>query len=275
VKFVRLLAVAALLGLMAFATLPLWISAFIFRPAALERADPRLWGLERTRFVTFPAADGSRLTAWWMPPRVQGAPVLLLVHGRSANIASRAPIMRRLGADGFGVLMFDYRGYGASTGTPSETGLTEDTLAAYDWLTARGIRPERLVLLGQSLGDAPAAQVAAQRRVAMLVLVSPFTNLPEAAAERVPWLPLGLLHWSRSRYEVAGGLAAVRAPVLLVASRADGLVPMANSRALGRAAPGPVRWLIDDRLPHNGLLAGVAGDGRLSAALKALPASGR
>ncbi|MDB5691584.1 MAG: hypothetical protein JWO81_647 [Alphaproteobacteria bacterium] len=273
-KSARLLAFFALALLAAFATLPLWISAFIFRPAPLEKTDPRSWGLERARFVAFPAADRSRLTAWWMPPPKPEAPVVLLVHGRSANMASRAPIMRKLGTDGFGVLMFDYRGYGASAGRPDEGALTQDTLAAYRWLTGQGIAPGRIVLLGQSLGDAPAAQAAAQRRVAALVLVSPFTNLPEAAAERLPWLPLRMLHWSRNRYDVAASLRSVRAPLLFIASRRDGLVPMANSLKLGRTSPGRVRWLIDDRLPHDGLLAGVAADGRLSKALKGLLADG-
>jgi fermentation-respiration switch protein FrsA (DUF1100 family) len=276
VKSARLAAIVAVLLLLgAFATLPLWISTFIFRPAPLARTDPRLWGLQRARFVGFRADDGARLTGWWMPPRNPEAPVLLLAHGRSANMATRAPIMRRLGADGFGMLMFDYRGYGASTGRPGEAALTEDVLAAYDWLTGQGIRPERIVLIGQSLGDAPAAQAAARRRVAALVLVSPFTNLPEVAAARVPWLPLRVLHWSRNRFEVAASLRTVRAPLLLIASRRDGLVPMANSVMLGRAAPGPVRWLIEDRLPHDGLLAGVAADGRLTAALNHLLADRR
>ena len=258
-----------------FATLPLWISIFIFRPAPLADTEPAKWGIEGARLVGFRAADGSRLAAWWLPPRESAGPVVLIAHGRSANISTRAPIMRRLGADGFGVLMFDYRGYGASSGHPSETTLTEDTLTAYDWLRRQGIAPDRLVLIGQSLGDAPAARAAAARPVAALVLVSPFTSLPEAGAERCPWLPLRLLHWGRNRYEVAAPLAAVRAPLLLVASRVDGMVPMANSRRLAAAAGGRVRWIVDDRLPHDGLLAGVSADGRLGAALKALLAKGR
>src|SRR4051812_316882 len=274
VKWARLLIAALLLAAAAFASLPLWISFFIFRPAPLAATEPARWGVAGARFIAFRAQDGSRLTGWWLPPRASG-PVVLIAHGRSANISTRAPIMRQLGLGGFGVLMFDYHGYGASTGRPSEAALTQDMLAAYDWVRSKGVAPGRIVLLGQSLGDAPAAQVAAVRPVAALVLVSPFTSLPEVAAERHPWLPLGILPWPRSRYDVAAPLASVRAPLLLVASKADGLVPMANSRRLAAAAKGKVRWLVDERLPHDGLLAGVAADGRLGAALKALLAERR
>jgi fermentation-respiration switch protein FrsA (DUF1100 family) len=273
VKPARFLIAFLLLAAAAFATLPLWISVFIFRPAPLAATEPSRWGITDAQLIVFRAVDGSRLAGWWLPPRDAAAPVVLIAHGRSANISTRAPIMRRLGADGFGVLMFDYRGYGASTGRPSEAALTQDTLAACDWLRRKGIAPQRLILIGQSLGDAPAAQVAAARPVAALVLVSPFTNLPEAGAELHPWPPLGILPWRRNRFDVAAPLASVHAPLLLVASRADGMVPMTNSRRLAGAARGKVRWLVDERLPHDGLLAGVAADGRLGVALKALVAN--
>lgn len=274
-KPARILITFLVLAAAPFATLPLWISFFIFRPAPLSPIAPERWGIEGAQAVAFAAADGSRLTGWWLPPRDTAGPVVLIAHGRSTNISTRAPIMRRLGTDGFGVLMFDYRGYGASTGRPSEAALTQDTRSAYDWLRRQGVAPERLILIGQSLGDAPAAQVAAAQPVAALVLVSPFTNLPEVAAARYMWLPLGLLPWPRNRYPVAAPLASVRAPLLLVASRADGMVPITNSRLVAAAAKGKVRWLVDERLPHDGLLAGVAADGRLGAALKALPGTSR
>jgi uncharacterized protein len=248
VRAARFLIPVALAAMLAFAALPYWISAFIFRPAPLERTDPRLWGLEGSSFVEFRAADGSRLTGWWTPPPEARGTVVLLVHGRSANMATRAGIARRLGDDGFGVMMFDYRGFGASSGEPGEQGLTEDTVAAYDWLRARGVRSRQLIVLGQSLGNAPAARLAAERPVAALALVSPFTSLPDALADRLPWLPFRSLAWTRGRYEVAASLSALRVPLLLIASRADGLVPLANARK-GRPGGAPSRALAGGRQP--------------------------
>jgi fermentation-respiration switch protein FrsA (DUF1100 family) len=171
--------------------------------------------------------------------------------------------------------MFDYRGYGASEGEPSEEGIYEDTLAAYDWLVSHSTRPERLIIIGQSLGNSPAARLAAERPVSGLVLVAPFTNLPEAAAERLPWLPLRLIPWRHSRFDVAEHLARVSAPVLLIATQADELVPFSNSlKVRGLTAHSPA-WIEDRHLTHNGLLAAIARDGRLTAGIHKLRQASR
>ena len=172
------------------------------------------------------------------------------------------------------MLLFDYRGYGRSSGRPSETGLTEDAVSAYDWLQRQGIGAQRLIVLGQSLGDAPAAQLAAMRPVAALALVSPFTSLPEAIADRTGWRFVERLPWTCNRFEVADSLTRLRVPVLFIVSRQDGLVPYANSeRASQRARLR--RVLQADGLQHDGLLEAVADDGRLSASLLTLIPKGR
>jgi pimeloyl-ACP methyl ester carboxylesterase len=166
--------------------------------------------------------------------------------------------------------MFDYRGYGASQGSPSELAMSEDAISAYAWLLAQGVSPQRLIVIGQSLGNAPAAQLASHRPVGGLVLVSPFSNLPEAAADRLPWLPLGALPWPRNRFEVQASLAASKAPLVLIGSRRDELVPFAHSRRLAAVSRRRVRWIEFPSTPHNGLLAAAASSGALTQALRAL-----
>lgn len=234
---------------------------FVFRPEPLASADPRRWGVAAEE-ISFAAADGSRLSGWWAPPPRRDAPVLLLVHGRSGNIATRADIVRRLVADGFGILAFDYRGYGASGGRPSERALREDALAARDWLAARAVAPERIVIVGQSLGNAPAAFVAARRPAAALVLISPFTSLPGAAAARAR--PLGWIPWPVNRFDVAGPLAEVDAPVLLVVARGDELVPRADADRAAAAVPRRA-GRIEEQGGHDGLLRRIVATGRLQA----------
>jgi hypothetical protein len=176
--------------------------------------------------------------------------VVLIAHGRSANVCTRASIAATLHRDGFGVLLFDYRGCGRSSGHPSEAGLTEDAVSAYDWLRFQGVAAQRIIVLGQSIGDAPAAQLSAVRPVAALVLVSPFTSLPGAMADYIGWPLMERLPWTHNRFDVAGSLRKLHVPVLFIASRQDGLVPYANSRRAARYARRH-RWFdVDDRRCH-------------------------
>lgn len=268
----RLRSAAALLFCAALAgagTVSLWIPLLMYRPAALARPDPARWGVAGARAVEIRADDGTRLAAWWKAPPGTAATTVLILHGRSANVSTRAGAMRRLAGDGFGVLMIDWRGYGASDGRPSEAGLRSDARGAYAWLRAQGVAPARLVVIGQSLGNAAAARLAAERPVAALVLVSPFTRLPDALGARLPWLPARWLPWRRNRFEVAGYVARLDVPVGLVASASDGMVPLSESAKVAAAARDP-RWLRADDLRHDGLLAGVAERGALTALLRAL-----
>jgi pimeloyl-ACP methyl ester carboxylesterase len=263
------LAIAAAVAMMAtLGFVAYWIPAFIYRPQPLYFHEPSRWGLDGAQEVSF-MSGGDRLFGWWAPPRNRASPVVLIVHGRSSNISTRASIASSLVKDGFGVLLFDYRGYGRSSGRPNEAGLTEDAQAAYDWLHRQGVASRKVIVVGQSLGNAPAAQLSASRPIAALVLVSPFTSLPEAIDDHLGWTAISKLPWPRNRFDVATSVAAISAPVLFIVSRQDGLVPYDNSLRLARRAQ-HVRWLEADGLHHDGLLTGVARNGRLSTALRAL-----
>jgi pimeloyl-ACP methyl ester carboxylesterase len=253
-------------------TIQLWIPTLIYRPAPLQVRDPKQWGLGGSIPMQVRYVDGTVVTGWWSRPLSIDASVILLVHGRSDNIASRAYVMRVLAAHGLGVLMFDYRGYGASTGNPSEAHLVQDTLTAYRWLRDQGIPSRSIVVLGQSLGDYPASVLAAEQPVAALILVSPFTSLPDALAERLFWLPIRLVPWTRNRFDVASSLARFSGPTLLIASRVDGVVPIGNAERVRRIAA-RAQWLDVSPLHHNGLLQAIADDGRLVEAIRALTSS--
>jgi pimeloyl-ACP methyl ester carboxylesterase len=269
-KAARILALLAVALLLLMLALPDLSPYFIFRPEPLDSADPRPWRVP-AREVSFGAADGSRLSGWWTPPRDERTPVVLLVHGRSGNVATRADIVRRFAADGFGILAFDYRGYGASTGSPSEEGLAEDAVAAREWLASQRVRGRRIVIVGQSLGNPAAAKAAAVRPVAGLVLVSPFTDLRGAAAARHPWLPIRWLPWPVNRFDLAAPLSRVTAPVLLVVARGDDLVPRENALALRAVAP-RAAW-IEEEGGHDGLLRRALQSGRLQAFIRTAAAA--
>jgi uncharacterized protein len=157
-------------------------------------------------------------------------------------------------------MMVDYRGYGASPGRATEEGIAGDALASFDWLVSQGHNPGRIVVAAQSLGCAPAAQLAAARRPGLVLLISPFTSLPDVAADRLPWLPIRRLPWPRNRFDLAGPLGRARSPLVFVASRADRQVPAQNSRRLAAMLPGARLVELDDR-PHEGLLQAAAESG--------------
>ncbi len=267
--FRRCIGLCLMTVVLAFATVQFWIPIFIYHPTPLNRTDPRSWGLKGAVPMQVAYGDGTAITGWWQRPIHKNAPVVLIVHGRSANISSRSLVMQHLVADGMGVLMFDYRGYGASSGQPSELNIDQDTLTAYLWLRAQGVGAQRIVVVGQSLGNGPATALAAQQPVGGLLLVSPFTRLPDALAERLPWLPVRLGPWTRNLFDVEADFVRFRGPTMLVASKDDGLVPVANALRL-RAKRPDVQWLDATPLRHDGMLQAIAEDGRLGKAIHTL-----
>lgn len=183
------------------------------------------------------AEDGPRLHAWWIPGPPEG-PVVLFSHGNGGNISHRFDklgLFRRAGAS---VLIYDYRGYGRSTGTPSEQGTYRDGEAAWRWLTReKRIPPERVVLYGESLGSAIALELALREKPAGLILDSPFTSTIAMGQEIFPFLPVRWL--VRYRYDNLSKIAKLSAPLLVMHSPEDDIVPYAMGRRLFEAAPAP------------------------------------
>ena len=264
------------------AALSVLVPRFGLRPTPLTpiEANPARWGLPRGREIRFRAADGVSLHGWWVPaersPGLSACGTVLLFHGRSANIATRASAAVWLASLGYNALLFDYRGYGASEQIrPDETGLFLDGRAAYRYATERaGVPPGRLVLLGQSMGTAVASRVAAEQPAAGLVLVSPAINAPGMVRAwlraALPWAPVGWLDWERNRFEVATTAARSGEPLVVAASRADRLAPIDENRTVYNAAPDPKRWIEVKNLPHNGLLQSRAMQEQLAPALREL-----
>lgn len=187
--------------------------------------------IEQVRVTT---ADGEDLSAWWIGPTVPTATTVLYLHGNGANLMARGPWICKLRLLPAAVLALDWRGYGSSTGTPSEEGLYEDARAAWRHLTAdRGIPAASIVVYGESLGGAPAAVLAAEVEPRMLVLQSTFTRLPDLV-RTLFGRPIAAL--APSRFDTAAALANVAAPVLILHGTRDELVPPAMAEALAVAA---------------------------------------
>jgi fermentation-respiration switch protein FrsA (DUF1100 family) len=201
---------------------------------------PKTAGLEYED-VRLAAADGVRLHGWFIPVTAPRG-VVLLFHGNAGNISHRLGWLLMFYRLGYSTLIIDYRGYGASEGTPSEQGTYLDAEAAWNHLTGqRGFGERDIVLAGESLGGAVAAWLAARHAPRALVLASAFTSVPDLGAKVYPWLPVRLL--ARIAYDTRSYLARVRCPVLVAHSRDDEIVPFEQGQTLWRSAPEPKQFI--------------------------------
>lgn len=228
-------------------------SQYVYFPAAWEPGDwAGISGLP-IEDVAFKASDGTKLHGWAIPAGKK-SPWLLFCHGNAGNIVHRLDHLAALHRHGISVFIFDYRGYGRSAGVPSEAGFYRDAAAAYDALTERyQVAPQQLVLFGESLGSAVAADLATQRQAAGLILEAPFSSVTEMfKAARVPRVLRPLI---RARYELVKRMPRVRMPVLVIHGDRDDIVPTALGRQVFEAAASPKELYLVPRAGHNDLVA--------------------
>jgi hypothetical protein len=205
----------------------------LFRPntADVAAAAADLPGAEALTLLT---ADGERLNAWWKPP-AEGKPTYLYLHGNGANLARRLGRFVRLTEDGAGLLAVSWRGYGGSTGAPSEDGIKADGLAAYLWLSAR-TPPGRIILLGESLGSGVAIWLAARKPAGLLVLDSPYASIVDLGRMQFPWLPVAAL--MRDPLRAIDDAPRVSIPVIAQHCTRDWIIPLSEAQRLMAAFPG-------------------------------------
>lgn len=212
----------------------------VYFPTRELEATPRALGVDYED-VWLTTEDGVRLHGWFVATPAARATVLFF-HGNGGNIShrlERIAIFRRLGLN---LLLFDYRGYGRSVGTPSEHGTYRDARAAWRYLTeTRGLSPGDIILYGESLGGAVATHLAAEQTTRAVVVESSFSSMIDLGAEVYPWLPVRWI--SRYVYPSARNLARVHAPVLVIHSRDDEIIPFHHGQALFAAAHEPKEFL--------------------------------
>jgi fermentation-respiration switch protein FrsA (DUF1100 family) len=210
-------------------------------------ATPQAYGLgfEPTEIRT---ADGETLQAWWVPAENARGSVLLF-HGNAGNISHRLDYLLMFHRLRYSTLVVDYRGYGKSTGRPSEEGTYRDAEAAWEYLRhSRSVRPQELVVAGESLGCAIATWLAARIQPGAVLLFSPFTSVNDLGAEIYWFLPVRFI--SRIRYDNIENLRRLRAPVLVAHSRDDDIIPFRHGRRVFESAGDPKAFL-EMRGGHN------------------------
>ncbi|MEU4343818.1 alpha/beta hydrolase [Nocardia sp. NPDC023852] len=226
------------------------LNALTYLPARTVLHTPAVLGMDYTE-LSPRTADGEILHAWWMPAR-NSIGHILFAHGNAGNIGDRVPIFALLTEAGFDVLAFDYRGYGRSTGRPTEHGTYLDARAARKAMLAQpGVDPDRVVYLGKSLGGGVMLELAQEHPPAGLMLMSTFTGIRDAARSVYPFLPAPLVP---NAYPSERRIRALRAPVLIMHGDQDELLPLRHAERLYAAAREPKRLVVFPGAGHNDLI---------------------
>jgi dipeptidyl aminopeptidase/acylaminoacyl peptidase len=203
----------------------------VFNPMVeREVKSPRSSG-HRTRPVVLRANDGTRLSGWLMTPLSPGPhPAVLYFGGRSEEVSW---VVRDAGKlfPGMTVLAMNYRGYGDSHGEPAEAHMVEDACSLFDWMADRsGIDAKRIAVVGRSLGSGVAVQVAKERPVHSVVLITPYDSILAIAKRRFRAMPIEYI--LRHRFESIKYAPSLNAPTYVLRAAIDEVVPHANTDQL-------------------------------------------
>lgn len=210
--------------------------------------DPLGAGLDGVSEERLATPDGETIVAWFAGAG-PGMPTILFFHGNGGEIADRAERLAFYQSQGFGALFVSYRGYGKSSGSISEKGFIIDALTAHAWLVKRGVGPEQIAVVGESLGTGVGVHLAAQRKIAVLALEAPYTSAADIAADVYWWLPVRLL--MRDTFESKNFIANVKSPVLIQHGDADRIIPVAHGRGLFELASEPKELVIIPGAGHD------------------------
>ena len=242
----------ALAGALWFARMDL-LNTFLYFPEKHLDGTPADEGLAHVD-VEFQAEDGERLHGWWI--RTESQPALAHVlhfHGNAGNISHRLFEARLLAAAGLDVFLFDYRGYGRSSGRPSEQGTYRDARAARQALLRQeGAAAGRVIYVGESLGGAVAVNEALESPPLGLVLRSTFTSLRAMARLHYPFVPSAFVP---DAYPSLERVPQIRCPVLVIHGERDDIAPFSHGETLFSAAPEPKQFHRVPGAGHNDLIA--------------------
>ncbi len=211
----------------------------------LPPADSLPAGVEEVFFAT---PDGETLQCYWIrPPQARRA--LIYFHGNAGNISHRMQDLLALADMNMAVLGVSYRGYGRSTGKPSEKGIYQDGRAALDYVTeTHGFKVEKVILLGRSIGSAVAVDLAQNKHLAAVILVTPMST----------GKAMGKFHGFGILSALAGDafnnlhkIDHLRCPLLVVHGTLDKIVPFHMGEQLFARAPSPKQFRAIQGAGHN------------------------
>ncbi len=206
--------------------------------------------------VTLVTTDNEKLHAWFIPTNPdekRAAKTVLFMHGNAGNISHRLETIQIFHQLGLNVFIFDYRGYGKSTGSPNEKGTYLDATAAWNYLIhERKLSPDQIIIFGRSLGGGVASELAINVSPAMLILESTFTSMQEVSKQHYPFMPTDII--VKHEYETINKLKNISCPIVVVHSKNDEVIPFSHAERIFERANRP-KTFIELRGGHgNGFL---------------------
>jgi fermentation-respiration switch protein FrsA (DUF1100 family) len=224
----------------------------VFRPDPTT-ADLGAAGLgEQMTDIAIRTTDGLTLTSWWAAPVRPDRRTIVYLHGNAGHRGSRADRIRDYLASGYGVLLVGYRGYGGNPGQPTEAGLYDDARANLAFLASQNLRPEHVVLFGESLGTAVAIQMATELPILALILEAPLASVLHSARARYPLFAFDFL--VRDKFNSLRKIGKVKVPLLLLHGEKDRTTAVRFGRMIYDAANEPKRAHFIAEAGHNDLL---------------------
>jgi len=190
--------------------------------------------------------DGLKLIGWIVPSAKDSSsgPWLLFCHGNASDISYPDYILRYkiFNKIGINVLAIDYRGFGESGGKPSEEGLYNDALTAYNYLNKTiKISPERIIIYGHSLGAAVAIDLATKVQAGAIVAKAAFKSVPDMGQQLYPFLPMNLL--VKNKFMSIDKVSSIAYPKLFIHSIEDEIISINDGKALFEKAIQPKSFL--------------------------------
>ncbi len=243
----RSLVGAALLAIVAYGAIVVWFSVhesdLVFFPERTLEASPGLFGIPY-RKVQIASTDSTQLACWVIPASDTSGLWLLYLHGNAGNIAKQGYVEHyaQLRDLGLNILAVDYRGYGESSGRPTEQGFYDDARAGYEYLrSTQNVSTSHIVVYGYSIGSAVAVELASRVPCAALILEGAFTSLADVGEEYYPLIPVRWM--ARNRFDAKERIGSVAIPKLFIHARDDRTIPIRLGRELFEMAPGPKSFL--------------------------------
>lgn len=221
---------------------------------AFQPPEPTAGSGER---ITFVKVGEAKIAMRWYPPVSARSPVILYSHGNAEDLGMTASRMKQFHESGFGVLAYDYEGYGASGGKPSPEALLRDADAAWEYLTGKlNIEPSRIILMGFSIGSAPTCHLAARHTPRAVVLKAPIASAFQVV------LPV-MEKWPGNFFMNVHLARRFSSPLLVVHGEKDFISRIGNGRLIADAAPGNKKFVPVPGAGHNDLLSVLGSEGFL------------